>query len=622
MSRLSQLHHMNCLWLVIAILAIGLPAGPSLGQDLSTGGDAERLFQEAVTSYQEADYDRALMGFRGMLRDFPEHSRVTAALLMQAKCHYWLQSYSQAVSSLQILINEYEQSSYLDNSRYLLGNCYYRQAQPWRAADQFRRVIEDSDLPALTELARDCLRVLMTSELSLHQLYKLFDLLPQDDLSPWILIEIAGRELSAGHREEALATADEVLSLFPETEAAAEAKRIKDAAVLKTPQKMTLGVLCPLSGPYATYGLELRHGVEQAVEEHNLSSDLKIDLAVRDSRGSPVKALQATKALIGEAKVLAIVGPLLSAVAVGAATASDLMGVPLITPTAADAEVATIGRFIFQRSVAARTLSRKMAAYASEELALRQFAVLAPADDYGTAAAEGFVEAVGEQGGKILAVAWYQPGSTDFKDQLVRIRRLKQAYDDSLRGLGIFIPGEHPAEPDTLPPEEKRVYLDAMFIPAYPKEAGMVAPQLAFHRLETQILGTSAWGDGDALAIGGHYMEGTVFATDFSEELFSEGYERFAADYRVRHGQQPGKVAVFSYECAKLVLTGVEKGVRGREELYQFLSSSDGYPGLTGAITFARNSGANDEAMILTIQNGRAMMLQQSPAAYKEETPE
>ena len=178
MSRLSQLHHMNCLWLVIAILAIGLPAGLSWGQDLSTGGDAERLFQEAVTSYQEADYDRALMGFRGMLRDFPEHSRVTAALLMQAKCHYWLQSYNQAVSSLQILINEYEQSSYLDNSRYLLGNCYYRQAQPWRAADQFRRVIEDSDLPALTELARDCLRVLMTSELSLHQLYKLFDLLP------------------------------------------------------------------------------------------------------------------------------------------------------------------------------------------------------------------------------------------------------------------------------------------------------------------------------------------------------------------------------------------------------------------------------------------------------------
>jgi ABC-type branched-subunit amino acid transport system substrate-binding protein len=622
MNHFSQPHRIYRLGLIIVALSVCLLTGASWSMELSTGGDGERLFQEAVASYRATEYDRAIMGFRGVLRDFPGHRRVTAALLMQAKCHYWLQSYGQAVESLQTLIGDYEQSTYLDNARYLLGNCFYRQAQPWRAADQFRLVIEDTDVPGLAELARDCLRVLMVSELSLRQLHRLFDILPQDELSPWILIEIAERELAAGHREEAMATADEVLSLFPETAAATEAARIKDAAILKTPQKLTLGVLSPLSGPYATYGLELRHGVEQAVEEHNTSSDLKIELAIGDSRGSAVKALQSTKTLIGEDKVLAIVGPLLSTVAVGAATASDLLGVPLITPTAADAEVATIGRFIFQRSVAARTLSRKVAAYASEELALRQFALLAPADDYGKAAVDGFSEAIAEHGGKILGVAWYQPGSTDFKDQLVQIRRIKQAYDDSLRALGLFIPGGHPAEPDTLPPEERRVYIDGMFIPAYPKEAGMVAPQLAFHRLETQILGTSAWGDRDALAIGGHYLEGTVFATDYSEELVSEEYDRFAADYRVRHGQQPGKVAVFSYECAKLILAGVSRGVRGREGLYQFLSSSEDYPGLTGAITFARNNGANDEAMILTIQEGRAIRLQQLPAAQREEFAE
>ena len=596
--------------LVIALMAFCLLGTPPAGQELAGGENPERLFQEAAESYGEADYYRALIGFRRLLRDFPQHRRVTAALLMQAKCYYWLQNYNQAIKSLQSLIKKFEHSTYLDNAHYLLGNCYYRQGHFWRAADRFRQVIQSTDVPALANLARDCLRVLITSELSLHQLTKLFDSLPDDALSPWVLLEIAQQELSAGHGEEAALAAEQILSLFPRSEAAAEADKIRKVAVQKPAQALTIGVVCPLSGPYASYGEELRNGVQQAVEEHNTLSATKVRLEVSDSQAAAVRALQATRSLIDQEGTLVIVGPLLSTTAVGAGAVSDCQGVPLITPTAAEGEIAAIGKFVFQRSVAARTLGEKMAVYAVDELGLRQFALLAPSDDYGSAAADGFSREATGRGAEILMITWHQVGATDFKDQLTRIRRRKQAHDDSLKALGQLPMSINSDEPDTLPPEERTVFIDGIFIPAYPEEAGMIAPQIAFHRIQTQILGTSAWGNQEALRIGGQYLEGVVFATDFSEELFSEEYDRFAADYSVRHGKKPGKVAVFSYECARLVLQGVEKGVRGQEGMCQFLSRTENFPGLTGHITFTRDNGANDEAMILTIQEGQVVKLE------------
>jgi ABC-type branched-subunit amino acid transport system substrate-binding protein len=347
-----------------------------------------------------------------------------------------------------------------------------------------------------------------------------------------------------------------------------------------------------------------------AVAKHNAHADIEVKLEVRDSRGSAVKSVEGTRDLIEGENAVAILGPLLSANAVGAGAMSDCRGVPLITPTAAEEEIAQVGRFVFQRSVGPRTMGERMAAYAVEELELPVFALLAPRDNFGQAAVEGFFQKAQELGSKILAVTWYQAGDTDFREQLTDIRRRKQAYDDSLRALGLFSEAMYSSEQDTLPPEERRVYLDGIFIPAAPSEAGMIAPQIAFHRLETLILGTTGWGARDALRIGGQYMDGVHFATDFSEELSDRKYLDFADGYRDQYGTAPGKVSVFSYECAELVLQGIDSGAHTPEALYQFLAHIEDYPGLAGNISFTRGQGANDQIMILTIQDGRILRLE------------
>jgi ABC-type branched-subunit amino acid transport system substrate-binding protein len=594
----------------LVILIFGF--GTGLAQELTGENTAEAIFQEAVEHYRQADYYRALMGFRGLLRDDPEGGRVTAALLMQAKCYYWLQNYDQAIENIESLLTRFPTTSYQDHARYLLGICHYHLGHYWHSADLLRQVIEDGDDSRLTDLARDGLRVLISEHLSLRQLHTLYDDLPADEVSPWIVVEMARRELSQGHREEALAKAEEVLRLFPGGQAAVEAQSIRSGAVEEVPSGLSIGVVCPLSGTYADYGNELRHGVEFALEEQDAHSqlDVQVSVQVRDSGGSAVQAVKMARELIEDRGVVALVGPLLSASAVGVGAVCDCHNVPMITPTAAEENIAQVGRFVFQRSVGSRTLGERMASYGVGELNLETFAILAPRDGHGRVAVEGFTQVVEDAGAKILTVTWYQSGDTDFKEQLLQIRRRKQAYDDSLEALGLLPAVAAHSQPDTLPPSEQRVYIDGLFVPASPTEAGMIAPQIVFHRLETLVCGTSGWGSREANRIGGRYLDGIHFATDFVEELSDPRYGEFVDTYMDRYGTRPGKVAVFSYECAQLLLKGIAAGGYTSEALYQFLSHTEDFRGLAGDISFTRGLGANDEAMILTIQGGRFLRLQ------------
>jgi len=593
-----------------ALTLLILCTGTGLAQEMTGRDTAEAVFQEAVEHYRQADDYRALMGFRGLLRDYPEHRRVTAALLMQAKCYYWLQNYDQAIESIESLLTKHPGTAYEDNARYLLGNCHYRQGQYWRSADQLRQVIARSDDPRLMDLARSGLRVLISEQLSLRQLSNLYEDLADDDVSPWILVEMARRELSGGHREEALARIEEVLRRFPDGKAAQEARALQAGAAVTPPSHLIIGVVCPLSGPYADYGNDLLQGVELAVAEPHSLSDMTVSVQARDSGGSAVQAVRAAGELIGDSGATALVGPLLSANAVGVGAVCDCRKVPMITPTAGEENIAQVGRFVFQRSVGSRTLGERMASYGVRELDLQTFAILAPRDSHGQAAVDGFTRIAEEEGARILTVAWYQAGDTDFKEQLLQIRRRKQTYDDSLEAIGLLPKIAAHSEPDTLPLSERRVYIDGLFVPASPREAGMIAPQIAFHRLETLVCGTSGWGGQEARRIGGRYLDGIHFATDFIEELSDPGYQEFTAAFADRYGRQPGKVAVFSYECALLLMEGIVAGAYTPEALYQYLSHIEDFRGLTGNISFVREQGANDEAMILTIQDGRFIRLE------------
>ena len=95
----------------------------------------------------------------------------------------------------------------------------------------------------------------------------------------------------------------------------------------------TIGVVLPLSGPFARYGEETLQGIELAAGifggPASAQSGPGVKLLIRDTAGRPELAAEAVRALAANSSVSAIIGPMLSGESEAAAAAAEAAGVPL-----------------------------------------------------------------------------------------------------------------------------------------------------------------------------------------------------------------------------------------------------------------------------------------------------
>jgi branched-chain amino acid transport system substrate-binding protein len=114
------------------------------------------------------------------------------------------------------------------------------------------------------------------------------------------------------------------------------------------PKEVKIGAIWPLTGPTASIGLELRAGVELAVDVINGKYDLgmplaredglpnlggaKVTVAWADHGGVPEKAQAEAERLITQEKVVALVGAYQSSATATAPLAPPRLGVPYVAP--------------------------------------------------------------------------------------------------------------------------------------------------------------------------------------------------------------------------------------------------------------------------------------------------
>jgi ABC-type branched-subunit amino acid transport system substrate-binding protein len=108
-----------------------------------------------------------------------------------------------------------------------------------------------------------------------------------------------------------------------------------------------VGALLPDRGDYESYGQDLRIGLEAGFAHHNSMAALPIELVTRATgAGEPARVAAALDSAADESGVL--VGELLSVPTIALATGARLLEVPLISPTATDEDVGTVGTAVFQ----------------------------------------------------------------------------------------------------------------------------------------------------------------------------------------------------------------------------------------------------------------------------------
>jgi hypothetical protein len=240
---------------------------------------------------------------------------------------------------------------------------------------------------------------------------------------------------------------------------------------------------------------------------------------------------------------------------------------------------------------------------------LKRFALLAPADRYGLAMRDGFVEKVETLGGKILTEVLYFEGAQDLEQyistQLKGVRRvgIEQMVTDSLI---VIVPKETLEEMNEAEerPSPNRLYvsqeipelvdsvalavtsIDGIFLPVYSEDLPFVMPQLAYYNINAKIFGGTYWYNTEILDQNQSYVDGAVFLSDTYVNPANFQYHTFRDQYRSAMGNTPEQMEIYGYDTASLLLHVAREKTLSRDEIRERLAHLKQFEGIRGNLGF------------------------------------
>jgi len=201
----------------------------------------------------------------------------------------------------------------------------------------------------------------------------------------------------------------------------------------KAPEVMTvkIGSASPLTGPQAHIGIDIRNGVQLAVEDLNAAGveiggkKVKLELVSEDDEANPTKATTVAQKLV-DAKVAAVVGHFNSGASIPASKVYADGGVPQISPSSTNPDYTLKGfkttfRVVAHDGQQGPTLAR----FAVNTLKAKNIAIIDDSTAYGQGLADNFEATVKTLGAKIIAREHTTDKDTDFKAILTKIKGKK-----------------------------------------------------------------------------------------------------------------------------------------------------------------------------------------------------
>lgn len=171
------------------------------------------------------------------------------------------------------------------------------------------------------------------------------------------------------------------------------------------------------AGPDGPVGLggpeaEQRGALARELAGLDIGAPDGLRLRIRDTVGDPQRARAALRELAA-GSTSAVLGPLLPVASEEAAAAAEALGLPIFPFTRRE-QVGTGRNRVFRLGATPRLEAMLLAEFAMRRLGLQRFAVLFPDIAFGHALREAFQSAVEARGGEITGAALYESGATDF----------------------------------------------------------------------------------------------------------------------------------------------------------------------------------------------------------------
>ena len=344
-----------------------------------------------------------------------------------------------------------------------------------------------------------------------------------------------------------------------------------------------VGLIGPITGPAANYGLSVEHGAELAAKEINEAEGAEyFELRYEDDEHDPEKSVNAYNTLWDWGAQM-IVGSVTTTPCIAVATEAYNDRMFLLTPSASSTEVTEGKDNVFQICFTDPSQGKLSAECISEKALGTKIAVIYNnADAYSTGIYQTFEAEAQALGLEIVSVTTFTDDTTDFTVQVT---------------------------------SAKEAGADLVFLPMYYTPASMILKTADSMGYKPVFFGVDGM-DG-ILNIEGFdtsLAEGVMVLTPFAGDSANELAKTFIANYEAAYGATPDQFAADAYDAmytlyAATKAAGVTADTSTEDACEMLVAAMkdlkiNGVTGMTGEMTWNENGEVNKAPIVVKIVNG------------------
>ena len=356
----------------------------------------------------------------------------------------------------------------------------------------------------------------------------------------------------------------------------------------------TVGVLMPLSGQGAEFGLQSQTALKMFEEMEGLSDGRggKIRLVIYDTRADSAAAVNLTRKLIYEDKVVAIIGPLFSLETEVAFPVGVQGKTPIVTPLSAKPGIAANNRpWAFRNALTSDKLVGGLIDkwLAARPKPIKRVVVLVDNKD-AISKSDGTVvypNALKARGVEIVETISFQTGDIDFSAQVTRAKGLNP---------------------------------DGFVVAAFYAEGANLVRELRKQGMSQPIVSTLGILVPTFPQLAGAAAEGIMLATDFYFDSADPKVRSWVAEFQKRAGKPPTNAAGLMFATLHIMRNCISRSgttgapadlERDRDRIRQCWAGLKDYPApLLGATSIDKNGDAVRSPSVIVVKNGKFVSAQ------------
>ena len=364
-------------------------------------------------------------------------------------------------------------------------------------------------------------------------------------------------------------------------------------------ETIKVGAILSVTGPAANLGGPEARTLQMLVDDANRKGGIAghpIELLLKDSGGSPEKAISFAKKLIEEDKVFAILGPSTSGETLKIKGIAEEGKTLLISCAAAEAIVKPVGKWVFKTPQNDSHAARKILEHIKKAGATK-IGLVSSNTGFGKAGKEQVEKVAKELGLEIVANEVYEKEATDLTAVATKLKAA---------GVQAFINW-------SIEPAQAIVLKNA-------RQIGLDVPMYQSH----------GFGNIQYVKAAGPAAEGVLFPAGrllVAESLPASHPQKavlmkYKKDYEAKFKEDVSTFGGHVYDAFLMLSKAVEKGGADREKAREALESVQGLVGTAGVFNLSakdHNGLQMDAFEMLTVKQGQFVALQEGAA--KKDAP-